>query len=59
MAQYYYTDKDGTRHCTTTETTSYTIENGSKYCETIEEGGDHTQSKMRVLGTPVMGSGRG
>jgi hypothetical protein len=57
----YYDARSGTRYlahtCTDRDEEDRVSGEGLRY--TIMEGGDHTQSKKKVLGSPVMGSGRG
>lgn len=62
MGKYTYKDAhSGTEYCAHTDTSGPNIkyESGEQFMWTINEGGDHTQCHKKVLGTPVMGSGRG
>lgn len=66
MAKYYYYDSrdPSYRYCTTTETTTMTVECGAAYVDTIHEGGDHTVTNsnrftQRTLGIGPLGTGRG
>lgn len=57
----YYDARDGTRYLahTCTDADEETRPSGAGLMYTIMEGGDHTKCEHRVLGAPVMGSGRG
>jgi hypothetical protein len=62
MSKYcYYDARDGTKYeaHTCTDADEEDRNSGVDLRYTIMEGGDHTVSTMKVLGTPVMGSGRG
>lgn len=58
--EYTYLDaRDGTKYCAHTDTSKLPSESMASLRYTIMEGGDQTVCKKTVLGTPVMGSGRG
>jgi hypothetical protein len=62
MAEYTYLDaRDGTKYetHTCTDADEEPRLSGADLRYTIMEGGDHTVCEKKVLGAPVMGSGRG
>ena len=57
--KYKYKDNRGNEYCVSTVTGDQNRDSAESLMYSVNDGGDHTQCKERVLGAPVMGSGRG